>query len=232
MNNLIVESEVDQAFVEALLHHYQNDAVTIESPVCHIDDFECMSGLDGKKLLNALSNLKNQMVKNDIQKAGIIIDNDDRTQERLDQINKAVHAVFDMPKEFTIPGEFMNVSTSIDDEIVNLQLGCFLMGVDDSGELETVLRIIAKAPSPYADCLTEWENCIQPFLDEAPFTAKEFRKLWIHTYIRYDTCDDRQQAGDKCSSNKRGFVHVLRKDIWDFDHAVLDDLKMFLDHFD
>lgn len=232
MNNLIVESKVDQAFIEALLRHYQNDVVVIDAPICHIDDFECMSGLNDGKLRDALSNLKNQMVKKDIQKVGIIIDNDDRAQERLEHINKAVRAVFHMSKEFTVAGEFLNVSTSIDNEIVNLQLGCFLMGIDNSGELETVLREIAKAPAPYADCLKEWENCVRPSLNKDPFTPKEFRKLWIHTYVRYDTCDDPQQAGKKCSFSEQGCVHVLNKDIWDFDSAVLADLKAFLNHFD
>ena len=231
VNKLIVESLDDQIFIEAILRHYQNDAVAIEPPICHIDDFECMRGLNDGKLSDALSNLKNQMVKNDIRKAGIIIDHDGRVQERLAQINKAVHAVFDVQKDFTAAGEFIGVSTLIDGEVVNLELGCFLMGIGNRGELETVLRIIAKSPAPYADCLVGWSDCVRPLIEKEPFKNKEFEKLWVDAYMRWDTCSskERRQAGRKCS--KRDFDSILKKDIWDFDHAVLDDLKAFLSHF-
>ena len=214
VNNLIVESTDDKVFIEALLRHYQNDDVAIELPMCHIDDFECMRGLNDRKLFDALSNLNNQMEKNAIQKAGIIIDNDGRVQERLDQINMAVQAVFDTTETLNSSGEFITI-TSND---VELQLGCFLMGVDDGGELETVLRAIAKAPSPYADCLTEWRECIRPFTKKEPFTPKEFEKLWLDAYMRWDSCStkERKQAGRKCS--KRGLDLILKKDmaLWEY----------------
>ena len=43
--------------------------------------------------------------------------------------------------------------------------------------------------------------------------------------MRFDTCSkkERKQIDRKCS-----FEQSLQKDIWDFEHKVLDELKEFL----
>ncbi len=60
------------------------------------------------------------------------------------------------------------------------------------------------------------------------FSQKNFDKLWINFYSRYDTCskDDMKQAHSKCS-----FEAALKKEIWDLDAPVLDDLKALLQLF-
>ena len=47
-------------------------------------------------------------------------------------------------------------------------------------------------------------------------------------YVRYDTClnQEKYQAQKYCSM--QNFNHVMKKDIWDFEHSALNDLKEFL----
>jgi hypothetical protein len=44
-NLLIVESENDQYFVEALVARLNNVSIKIDSPVCLIDEYECLGGI-------------------------------------------------------------------------------------------------------------------------------------------------------------------------------------------
>lgn len=61
-NLLIVESKNDKIFIEKLLEVMNIDQIKIDKPIC-IDDYECLEGLDKKKLLNALKSLSNSVKK-------------------------------------------------------------------------------------------------------------------------------------------------------------------------
>jgi hypothetical protein len=86
---LIVESENDKYFIEALIQNMNIDNVEISDGfICNIDDFECMDGLNTTKLTLALKAISNKIKKEDINNVGIIIDIDDKTkQERLELVN-------------------------------------------------------------------------------------------------------------------------------------------------
>ena len=58
--------------------------------------------------------------------------------------------------------------------------------------------------------------------------TKDFDKFWVNIYQRYDTCSKKEstQAAKKCN-----FEASLDKDIWNFSHEVLADLKEFLSMF-
>ena len=62
---------------------------------------------------------------------------------------------------------------------------------------------------------------------------KDFDKFWINNYLRYDTClkQDQKQAEKKCSMHGFEYVMEHKKDIWDWAHPALDDLKEFFQLF-
>lgn len=74
-NILIVESKNDKIFIEKLIEIMNINNLQIDSPIC-VDEYECLSGLDQQKLIKALESLSNTVVKKDIKKVGIIIDQD------------------------------------------------------------------------------------------------------------------------------------------------------------
>ncbi|MBV5279564.1 MAG: hypothetical protein J0647_11215 [Campylobacteraceae bacterium] len=97
------------------------------------------------------------------------------------------------------------------------------MNVDGVGELDTVLKAIKTEDSTYADCLESWKTCLEE--KGKSISLKDFDKFWVNNYIRYDTCSnqDKRQAGRKCNTEVG-----IKKDIWNFDNSILDDLKAFL----
>ena len=77
--------------------------------------------------------------------------------------------------------------------------------------------------STFADCLNSWRDCL--IENNKNISNKDFVKFWIYNYIRFDTCNKKEQsrASEKCI-----FEKAMQKDIWNFDHEVLDSLKEFL----
>ncbi|MEA5459711.1 hypothetical protein VB796_11700 [Arcicella sp. LKC2W] len=62
-------------------------------------------------------------------------------------------------------------------------------------------------------------------------SQKEFDKLWVYNYLKYDTAthQQRQQAGTYCTLE---YSLQHKPHIWDFDSLILDELKGFLALFD
>ncbi len=229
---LIVESKNDKCFVEALIKHLNLQNIKLDNPICQIDDYECLAGLDQQKLINALTLLRNKLPVYDIQAIGIILDDDGQRAERIELINKAVKKVFATAERFSNTGELITIPIAVDDgDNLNLRLACFLTNVEGQGELETVLKAIKTKPSLYADCLDNWRQCLAD--NGKTITDKDFDKFWLNNYIRFDTCSNKEQkqAGRKCSMQNFEYVMEHKADIWDFDHPVLDDFKDFLTLF-
>lgn len=224
-NILIVESKNDKIFIEKLIEIMNINNLQIDSPIC-VDEYECLSGLDQQKLIKALESLSNTVVKKDIKKVGIIIDQDNYTQEeRLNFINECTNHVFQQSANINDICSLIEVTTKTN---ISLGLGCYFTNVNQTGELETVLKAIKSQPSFYADCLDAWRNCINN--NQQSISDKEFDKFWFTIYLRYDTCSPKEskQAGKKCSMS--GFDYVLKNKshILDFENPILDDLKNFL----
>jgi hypothetical protein len=225
---LIVESKNDQVFVEALVKHLNLANIELDAPLCQIDEYECLNGLSRKRLIAALDSLKYDLITDDIQAIGIILDSDGRQAERLELINNAVREVFATSEQFLDAGELITVSVRADDDDINLQLACFLTNVDGQGELETVLRAIKNQPAVYADCLDEWRRCLEEH--GKTISDKELDKFWVNNYIRFDTCSkkEKKQAYRKCSMQNFDYIMQHKKNIWNFDSPVLDEFKSFL----
>lgn len=236
-NFLIVESENDAAFINALLKHMNAANLTIQVGECvcelEISEFDAMNGCDEQKLIKSLEAAKNTLAKSPNAKLGILIDidrapNDDKTAQdfqarihkRLGFINTAIEKLFGIPNLFSEMNQPKKLAL---DEFKEIEIITFLNNADGVGDLETILRAISNQPSDFADCLNAWNACIQN--KGKSLSQKDFDKFWVQMYIGYDTCigKEKQQKQRKCSS-----IPAMEKPIWDFDSPLLDDLKTFL----
>ena len=221
-NILIVESENDQYFAEAVIDHLKYRDIRINPPI--IDHFETMRGLDHHKLVGALLTAKRESLKGTgPRKIGIMIDLDNRgVQDRLSLVNQAVLEALKPTEQIESIGQFINVDL---DKKKHAKVGCYFTNVDGKGDLETVLRRIKSKESLQADCLDSWRECIGP---EA-ISDKNFDKLWVQFYQRWDCCKgrDRNQAARKCD-NKAS----MNKGIYDYDHEILTGMRAFLKYMD
>jgi len=145
-NIVIVESKNDAIFMKAMVEKL-NCEIQIEKPI-HINDYESLEGLSETKLINTLKDLEADLQKRDIEKIGIIIDNDSE-QERLKFVDKCIKQVFESETLLSTK-QFIDISG---DNGTNAKLACYFTNVGGKGELETLLKAIKAKNSPYADCL-------------------------------------------------------------------------------
>lgn len=220
---IVVESSNDQHFIEAYVASKNMSADIESSPFCKIDDYECLEGDSIAKLTASLSSLKNRSRKEEIQSVGIILDQDDKSiEKRLNQVNSAIKEAFGLKNDLLQePNKFEELKV---DESISLKIGLYLQSIDGAGNLETVLKTIKKGSSEHADCLDSWKTCIES--KSLSIKDQDFNKFWIQIYQRYDQCSnkERKQAGRKCNNEAS-----MKKDIWNFDHPFLNELKDFLE---
>jgi len=201
-NLLIVESENDQFFIEALIKNI-NLNIDVDSPVCSINEYNCLGGMS--KLENKLNALKSQVLKDGIDKIGIIFDADNvGVDARTQKIKEKIDFVFGTEHD--------------------VEFHIHILNVNGKGEIETLLKKIKSEDSTIADCLDSWRNCLP---EDKTIKQKDFDKFWIQVYQRYDCCkkQEQKQAGEKCNNEAS-----LNKKIYDFDKDIkeLNYLKKFL----
>ncbi len=207
-NIILVEGKDDKVFIKALI------------PSVEIKPIEAIEFGGLKTLSTSLDAQKISFLKKPFEKLGIIIDQDDFTKaERLAFVNQAVEKAFGI----TLTDTSTFTVADIDGEL--LQIACYFVNFEGKGELESLLTRIKTQPSPHADCLNQWQNCLQTKVSQ-----KEFDKLWVHYYVRWDTAthQERQQAGEYCT-----LKHSLTRNpaVWNLKDPILNDLKAFLDLF-
>ncbi len=210
-NIILVEGKDDKAFIEALIPSVETKPITVE----------ILEGLNQEALIKSLDSQKNSFQKRPFDKLAIIIDQDDFTKaERLDFVNEAVEKAFGI--KLTDTSTFTSVEINGD----LLQIACYFVNFKGQGELESLLTRIKTQTSPYADCLNQWQNCLK----EKKISQKEFDKLWVHYYLKYDTSthQERQQASKYCS-----LEYSLKRNppVWNLKDPILNDLKTFLNLF-
>ncbi len=226
-NIVIVESKNDKIFMQAMVEKLNCD-IQLASPI-YIDDYKSLEGLSKTELIKALKNLERKIDRKNIEKIGIIIDIDNYSeQERLKFVDRCIKQVF-QAESLSSTKQFIDLCT---DHGTNAKLACYFTNVGGKGELETLLKTIKARESPHADCLDSWRSCIKE-KEGKEIKQKDFDKFWINNYIRYDTCSkqDQKQAGRKCSMSEFEYVMEHKKDIWNWEHPALDDLKEFFKLF-
>lgn len=210
-NIILVEGKDDKAFIEALIPSVETKPITVEK----------LEGLNQKALIDSLDAQKINFQKKLFDKLGIILDQDDFTKaERLAFVNKAIEKVFGI----TLTDTSTFISVEINGDL--LQIACYFVNFEGKGELESLLTRIKTQPSPHADCLNQWQNCLK----ENKVSQKEFDKLWVHYYLKYDTSthQERQQASKYCSLE---YSLTRNPPVWNLASPILDELKAFLDLF-
>ncbi len=222
-NILIVESDNDKYFIKALLAHLNNNVDLKIETQCLVDDDKCEGGFSEKQLFNKLDELKNdiELEKRDVEKVGIILDADSvGINKRIELINRVLKELFDLESDLK------NINEFVKDKKYNVKFNCYITNLEGVGELETLLKELACKDSTYADCLDSWQECLKE--KNKNIKPKDFDKFWIQIYQRYDNCNskDKKQAGKKCNNRAS-----LYKDIYDFNHENLNDLKNFLHQF-
>jgi len=233
-NILIVESENDQYFIEAL-SAYMNLSVMIDNPICNVTDYACLDGLGNfeKRLID----LPKKLDSKKIVKVGIILDADDiGIKRRIEFINDKLEIICSDVQLEKI-NDFKNSSE------LDVQIGCYIMNVSGKGELETVMKVVKLKDSTYADCLDSWKQCLEEKGKE--ISQKDFDKFWVSNYLKFDTCISSKHRGKKskycaneiishsesCDDIKiilQSTSETMKKDIWDFENPILDELKEFL----
>ncbi|MEG4235236.1 hypothetical protein QUA40_24495 [Microcoleus sp. Pol11C3] len=226
-NIVIVESKNDRIFMQAMVEKLNCD-IQVASPI-YINDYKSLEGLSETELIKALKALEANIDKKGIAKIGIIIDIDNCSeQERLKFVDRCIKPVFEA-ESLSSTKQFIDI---YGDNETKAKLACYFTNVEGKGELETLLKAIKARESPYADCLDSWRSCIEE-KEGKKIKQKDFDKFWISHYIRYDTCSkkEQQQAEKYCSMLRFDYVMEHKKDIWDWDHPALDDLKEFFTLF-
>lgn len=217
-NLLIVESHNDKFFIERLKNYVEAD-FEVSPPICRIDEYECLNGLSNLKL--KLDEIKTDIEKGYFNKVGIMLDADKvGVQKRVSEINAAVKIISD-DLEIIEPNQWYK-SKSLD-----VDISCHILNVNGSGELETLLKEIKSQESTFADCLNGWQTCLET--KQKTITQKDFDKFWINVYERYDCCSkkEKSQADKNCNPE----ISLKEKDIWNFSHSALTDLKNYLAMF-
>jgi hypothetical protein len=135
MNILIVESKNDRAFIEAVIRTLKLQIqVAVDAPICSIEDFECLEGLNLEKLKVKFEDVFGEVAKKGIDKIGIILDLDQETTEnRLRLINEALKIalknVFDFTQEALLVAENQLVIIQVN-ENTQFALACHFTKVD------------------------------------------------------------------------------------------------------
>ena len=213
MNSLIiVESKNDKFFIEALIKYLN---LKVDAEVQSICEFECLDGIT-----NLENKFKDIKIDN-YEIIGIILD------ANSEGIDKRIKFINDSLKDISLDVQLNKINEFKESKAIGVKFICYIMNVDGKGELETVLKMIKKKDSIYADCLSSWRDCVNKSLDnnKENIKDKDFDKFWVNNYIRFDTCSkkEQKQAEKKCTLEKS-----FEKDVWDFDNKILDDLKNFL----
>ncbi len=213
---IIVEGKSDKVFIESLIG--KNGVVnSLVEELSGVDDFEYSQKIEEK-----LKGFKIQVAKG-LRKIGIIIDQDDKENNRITFLNKMIQKVFGV--EYALTKEQEPVEIKVGDHTV--ELSCFIMNVNGEGELSTILKAIKPKDksSKFADCLQKWWECADA--EKKIIDQVEFDKNWYHYYIKWDNSSyqERQQASKYCSLE---YSVNHKKDIWDFENTILDNLKKYL----
>jgi len=253
-NILIVESENDKYFIEALLKHLR-----------FLSKLKKLKWFTNKIHLNLLDHQLNEFLKDSINQSNIEIENpicsiddyecldglsDKKLKTKLEELEDIIFKDEDIAKIgiildadsvgvearveqvnrvlkdiFKLESDLDNINKFVKDKESKVEFGCYITNIDGKGELETLLRELTYKDATFANCLESWQECLER--NKKSIKQKEFDKFWIQIYQRYDCCSnkERKRAGEKCN-NRISF----KKNIYNFNKDIkeLKSLKSFL----
>jgi thiaminase len=193
----------------------------------------------------------NALTTDGILKLGVMLDLDKSTVEkRIDYINQAIGIAL---KEQGFETQNQPILTTVNqfitlkkDEYQTVQVAAYFTNVEKQGELEDLLRAIVSKETVFADCLNAWIECVKSkgkiygkVGDTCDFNEKEFTKLWVDFYKRFDTLK-RGDRGEVTTNwkviwlGKEGNSKEIQErgsEIFDLKHEKLNELKEFLAWF-
>jgi 5S rRNA maturation endonuclease (ribonuclease M5) len=236
---IIVESKNDKAALEAILRHMaMAGEVEVGFSEDIIDwDFQSAEDLETPVgLTKKLRSFFNDIAQEKYDNVAIVWDADTfGTDGRMQQINNAIQAAAEIFRGEQ-PHSIIQISGQIrsQDQFMTLEigsgkvrLGVHIVGKNDQGEIEDLLKEIANRPSPIADCINSLlPGCMLSHSGEA-IREKDLVKLWINHYQRFDTLKKKKERIEQNTS----YEGMLRREIFDFgraDVAELVELKRFL----
>lgn len=129
-NILIVESKNDEIFIKKLIEIMNLNNIAIDPPI-YINQYEKLPGLSKEALCQSLKSLSLNIPKKDIQKVGIIIDQDNNTkQERLNFVNECINYIFEKSSDISDVDHLIEVTTKEDN--IALKLGCYFTNINQA----------------------------------------------------------------------------------------------------
>lgn len=169
-------------------------------------------------------------------KIGIILDIDNASvAERISFINETLaYSLKDLqrrkenfPKIQDIP-KLVTINEWVEQKDLEVKFAVNFTHFGGKGELADLLKAIKRTDinSFSADCLEHWRKCIGQKDMQLP--DKEFSKLWLNVFIRYDVCTtkERQNAQKYCNLE---FV-LEKKNIFDFRLNFCKPTEIFSDY--
>lgn len=233
-NYLIVESENDQYFIEALLESLNASQNTLVRYAIHGYGYSPIDS-KGEKLANAL---EQALAITDISRIGVVLDMDNAdTASRLafvrDALQKAITNAGLMNSNTPKLQQTNTLYPFILDEVRPLEIACYFTHINSQGELEDVLKAIKLKDSTFADCLEEgWQKCFEAkgkkvaeSGEQGDISKKELVKFWVDVYKRFDTL----KKGDR-NEKTTAWQAVWQRTapIFNLNDSALDELKDFL----
>lgn len=235
---IIVESPNDEAFIRLLLSHLsiKNTATSTIRPT-EIEHLHNFKGSDGKPkrgkdtLPEKIEILKRDLLIRypQLRHIAIILDIDTPKssnggkEKSLQLINTSFLKAFNISLDLTDTSTKVSTNVTISSETIHLEVSCFFVG-DETGEgnLDVVLKKIAKYPCPECECLEIMNECVG---HKTGSPMGDFTKQWVNYYLR-------SQASKSQLKDAEKRLHEVIIDngeiLFDLHHPFLHEIKEYL----
>lgn len=237
-NLIIIEANSDAAFVNLLLAHVH--AAQTELNVIETTAFEPMGRAEGSAEMRGKTALKEMLdeMKGDlladkykeVEHIGIILDMDSppdwNFEENKKLINDAIGASMGTFPNFTGENSPVLVNTRIGGDNIPLSFSFFLMkDASGTGNLDTVLKAIAKGKNAATECLEQLSECVD---GKIKTPLGNFEKQWVNLHLREVANKDQKSDWER---RQHEIIRDRGADLFDLEHADIAPLRAYLAQF-
>lgn len=233
----IVEADNDKAFINLMLQTLGilgPEVRTLHS--MSIETLHLVEGSEdrGKTALAArLGQVKNQLRMGkyeNVSHIGIILDIDAPPDWTYDKnvalIRKSVGKIMGVYPDFSEEGQPISVNANVFGEIIPLTFSFYLMkDSSGTGNLDTVLKAIAKGGNAATKCLEELSQCVN---GKQKTPLGNFEKQWIHFYLRGAADKDQKEDWER---RQHEIIRDRGADLFNLDHETIAPLRAYLAQF-